>query len=131
MIGVEGRDQTFVRERPAPVGNAEGDAQVEIERYGFNGFVLTVNAPRPGLVYASENYFDGWTATVNGAAVSILPANYAFRAVAVPPGRSRISFSYWPPGLTAGIVVSSIAALLTLVLAMIRGRSATVRSLPA
>ena len=57
-----------------------------------NAATLLVDAPRPGLLYASESFFDGWTASVNGAPAPILPANYAFRAVVVPQGRSRVEF---------------------------------------
>jgi hypothetical protein len=74
-----------------------------------NSVTLEVDAPRPGLVYASESFFDGWTAQVNGAPARILPANYAFRAVVVPAGRSRVEFAYWPPGLTTGLVVSGLS----------------------
>ena len=79
--------------------------------YRLNGFTLAVDAPRPGLVYASESVFDGWSATVNGSPAPILPANYAFRAVAVPAGQVRVEFRYWPPGLTLGLVVTSISGL--------------------
>jgi Bacterial membrane protein YfhO len=76
--------------------NAPGDPEVRVEAYHRNSLALTVDAPRPGLVYASESFFEGWTARVNGVHVPILPANYAFRAVAVPAGRARIEFHYWP-----------------------------------
>jgi uncharacterized membrane protein YfhO len=41
--------------------------------------------------------------------VPILAADFAFRAVEVPAGRVEIEFSYWPPGLTAGLAVSAAA----------------------
>jgi hypothetical protein len=99
--------------------NVPGDPEVQVLHYGLNGFDLTVDAPRPGLVYASESYFDGWRATINGAPAPILAANYAFRAVAVPAGRAQISFRYWPPGLTIGLIVSAISALLIAALAVV------------
>jgi hypothetical protein len=94
--------------------NAPGDPAIQLEVHRRNSIVMVVDAPRPGLVYAAEGYFDGWTATCNGVRAEILPANYAFRAVAVPAGRSRIEFRYWPPGLTLGLWVSG-ACLLVLV----------------
>jgi hypothetical protein len=105
--------------RPSP--NEPGDAPVEVLDYNFNSQILAVNAARPGLVYASENYFDGWSVTVNGAGAKLLPANYAFRAVAVPAGRSQIEFKYRPPGLIAGLAISTVSAALLAVLAA-RGR---------
>jgi Bacterial membrane protein YfhO len=109
--------------------NSSGDPQVDVEEYGLNSVMLSVDAPRPGLVYASESFFDGWTARVNGRAARILPADYAFRAVAVPAGRNRIEFRYWPPGLTAGLVISVAAGVVVLWLALIgraRGRNGLV-----
>jgi hypothetical protein len=94
-----------------PSPNAETDPAVTVESARRNSTTLVVDAPRPGLLYASESYFDGWSARIDGRPVEILPANYAFRAIAVPPGRSRIEFRYWPPGLTLGLVVSGGALL--------------------
>jgi hypothetical protein len=94
--------------------NAPGDPAVTLETYRFNSVTLAVDAPRPGLVYASESFFDGWTATVNGAPARILPANYAFRAVEVPAGKSVIEFRYWPPGLTAGLSLTGTSVIATL-----------------
>jgi hypothetical protein len=102
----------------ASTTNAPTDPPVHVAAYRRNSITLTVDAPRPGLLYASESFFGGWSALVNGASARILPANYAFRAVAVPPGRARIEFRYWPPGLTAGLVISTTSAVLLLALVL-------------
>jgi Bacterial membrane protein YfhO len=98
--------------------NAPGDPHVRVESYRRNAVTVAVDAPRPGLLYASESFFDGWTATVNGQPSRILPADYAFRAVVVPPGPSRVEFHYWPPGLTLGLMISggSVVVLAGLVI---------------
>ncbi len=101
------------------VPNTAGDSPVVVERYRFNRIRLSVDAPRAGLLFASETFFDGWSATVNRAPARILPANYAFRAVEVPPGQSIVEFSYWPPGLTLGLWVSA-AALLAVMAMLVR-----------
>ena len=97
--------------------NTAGDPAVQVEALRRNSAILVVDAPRAGLVYASESFFDGWTATVNGTPAPILPANYAFRAVAVQPGRSRVEFRYWPPGLTIGLWLSAMSAVFLIGLA--------------
>ena len=109
----------------APAPNRRGDPSVRVESFRLNSVVLAVDAPRPGLLYASDSYFDGWRATVNGAAAEILPANYAFRAVVVPEGHSRVEFRYWPPGLTAGIAITVMSGLAAL--AMLFARPTTRR----
>jgi hypothetical protein len=96
----------------APAPDLPADPQVHVEAYRRNSVSLIVDAPRPGLVYAAESFFDGWTALVNGASAQIFPANCAFRAVAVPPGRARVEFRYWPPGLTVGLTLSIVSMML-------------------
>jgi hypothetical protein len=92
--------------------NEPTDPAIGIESRRRNSITLTVDAPRPGLVYASDSYFTGWHARVNGVEVPILPANYAFRAVAVPAGHSKVEFHYWPPGLNAGLAASGATLML-------------------
>jgi uncharacterized membrane protein YfhO len=53
----------------------------------------------------------GWTATVTGAPATVLTANVAFRAVALPAGRHLVTFSYAPPAWGAALAVTLVAAL--------------------
>lgn len=75
-------------------------------RVDRNRVVLRLKAPRAGLIYCSEAHAAGWRATVNGAPVPILPANYAFRAVPVAAGEAVVELQYFPPGLPLGLVLS-------------------------
>lgn len=92
--------------------NSSSDPVVQLTKLGRNELSLNVDAPRAGLVYCADNYFDGWTATIDGAPSLILPANYAFRAVAVGAGPHRVRFSYFPPGLRAGGALTAVALLM-------------------
>ncbi len=74
-----------------------------------NSVSLSVDAPGPGLVYCSESNMPGWTARGNGRSEKINAPNYACRAIEVPEGHSQIELSYWPPGLTAGLLVSLVS----------------------
>lgn len=104
----------------APDQQMPAGATVHVERFGMNSYELRVNTPVPALLSASETYADGWTATVNGKPARILRANYAFRAIEVPAGPSAVEFRYWPPGMTAGLVISAIALLIVVVAAIWR-----------
>jgi Bacterial membrane protein YfhO len=107
-----GRTVLLESNPPAPASpNRAGDPQVTVAAFGHNGYRLRVDAPRPGLVYAADSLLPGWSARVNGRPAAILPANYAFRAVAVPAGRCEVELSYWPPGLTPGLAVTLASAL--------------------
>ncbi len=57
---------------------------------------------RPGFLLLLDSYFPGWAATVNGSNVPILKADYNFRAVAVPSGKSVVRFVYRPASFRAG-----------------------------
>src|ERR1700674_4659405 len=97
---------------PVPAApNLRGDPWVQVTAFERNGYRLRVDAPRPGLVYAADSLLPGWSARVNGRPAAIQPANYAFRAVAVPAGRSELELSYWPPGFTPGLIVTLASAL--------------------
>jgi hypothetical protein len=95
----------------AAAPNRPDDPPVAIAAFRRNGYRLRVDAPRPGLVYAADSLLPGWSARVNGRPAAILPANYAFRAVAVPAGRSEVELSYRPPGLGLGLAVTLASAL--------------------
>jgi len=124
-IGTAAPREVIVETQPvvARSPNSPGDPEVTVERYGLNHVRLIVDAPRPGLVYASETFFDGWSATVNGAPARILPANYAFRAVEVNAGRTVVEFAYWPPGLTLGLALSLTAVAAVLALLLVRRKN--------
>ncbi len=100
--------------------NREDDPAVVVEDFHPNGYRLAVEAPRAGLVYCSESSMPGWIARVDGRAVPIVAANYAFRAVEVPAGSHRVEMTYRPPGLTAGLTVTAVSAVLLLALALPR-----------
>ena len=95
----------------AATPNRPGDPEATVVAFGRNGYRLRVDAPRAGLVYSADSFMPGWSARVNGRPAEILPANYAFRAVAVPAGRCEVELSYWPPGLTPGLLVTLASAL--------------------
>lgn len=115
MVGEARPSRQIMLESPpaalASQANSSSDPAVQLTKLGRNEVTVTVDAPRAGLVYCADNYFEGWTATVDGAPAPIMPANYAFRAVTVGPGRHRVRFSYFPPGLSAGAAVSAAALL--------------------
>jgi hypothetical protein len=86
-------------------------------------FELAVETPVPGWLVVREAFARGWSATVEGKAAAILPADVAFRGVLVPSGVSRVVFEYSAPGAVPGAVLSLLAGLACLALPFIRARS--------
>ena len=111
------RQMAFVEE-PLPSGFS-GDAgtavapasAVRFARNDPEDVVVEVDAVARGFVVLTDQYFHGWVATVNGQPAPIARANYAFRLVEVPAGRSTVEFRYRPRSLQLGACLSLASAL--------------------
>ena len=79
---------------------------------------LAAEMDRPGVVVLADSYSSGWRVTVDGREAEPLRANYLYRAVAVPAGRHVVEWRYRPPAVVAGLVISALAALGGLLLAI-------------
>jgi hypothetical protein len=73
---------------------------------------------RGGLVVLTDSWDEGWSATVDGQATSLVPTNGYQRGVRVAPGATAVAMAYRPPGLGTGLVASLAAALGLLIWAM-------------
>jgi hypothetical protein len=88
---------------------------VQFTRNDPEHVTLDVAAPARGFVILSDQFFPGWFASRDGQSVPIVRANYAFRLVEVPGGRSTMAFTYSPRSLWIGAALSSLSALLVTV----------------
>jgi len=75
--------------------------------------VVELEAPERGFLFVADQYFPGWSATVNGRAAPIVRANHTFRLVEVPSGRVRVELRCRPVlvPLGAGISVMTLVAV--------------------
>jgi uncharacterized membrane protein YfhO len=73
----------------------------------------------PALLMLNDSDYPGWVAHVNGAPAPILRADYLFRGVVLPTGKSTVDFDYEPGSfrLGAGISALSLIAVIALPLA--------------
>ncbi len=87
-----------------------------IDAYVPERIRLDCDSPAGGYAVLAEENAPGWSARVDGQAVALVAADVLLRAVAVPPGRHQVEFSYRTPQLRTGAVLSAIswAALLVL-----------------
>jgi len=72
---------------------------------------LSVNATHSGVLVASQIYYPGWKATVDGRSVPVVPANYALSAIALPAGNHDVRFFYDPASIKLGAVVTSLSII--------------------
>ena len=78
-----------------------------------NRLVFEVKTEYPGYLVLCDAWYPGWSGEVDGRSTSVLRANHAFRAVALPePGHHRIIFSYEPLGMKIGFLISSSTIVL-------------------
>jgi len=72
---------------------------------------IDASLPQPGFLLLLDTCFPGWSATVNGLKAPILRADYNFRAVWLPAGKSVIRFTYQPNSFRTGVVLSAAGLL--------------------
>ncbi len=71
-----------------------GTGSAEITRYTPNVVDISVNTSVEAFLFLSDNYYPGWVAKVSGKKEKIYRADYTFRAVVVPGGKSKVEFTY-------------------------------------
>jgi len=89
-----------------------------------DGFISHTSFAEETLLFFSVPIDEGWTATLDGAAVDIERANIGFMAVRVPAGEHELRFVYRTPGLKKGGVISlvSLGLLLLYLLVSLRAQ---------
>jgi len=118
---------TALLEAPPPtgfLGETQGQVGGEAE-FLINEperLVLRVRAPLHGFLHLADQYFPGWSATVDGVTTPILRANYLFRAVEVPAGESTVEFVYAPSNVYLGAAISATTIVGLVALALVRAR---------
>lgn len=117
--GITGQAVTTL---PAPLGIA-----VAATRYdpGHLTFTLAQPAPAGASLVVSENYYPGWSATVDGHVVPVGRADYTLLGVPLAAGATTVDLVFRSPVFTDGVIVTlgAIAvALAWLAAAMIAER---------
>jgi hypothetical protein len=108
------RREVLLYDEP-PTSGADADSfagEATVLRHEPTEVEIAVRASDPGYLVLTDNYYDGWTATIDGAPTQVFRANHTFRAVAVPAGEHTIVFRFEPRALRAGAMISLGAWLL-------------------
>jgi len=96
----------------APGQNAAGGGRVEYSRPSSDVMDVQANSAESGFVHVLEACDPGWTATVDGRAAPVLPANGFEMAVPVQSGTHAVRLRYETPGRATGIWLSLASLLL-------------------
>jgi hypothetical protein len=90
---------------PLPIGERAGvrglptvepSGTARIINYANTEVTVETDSPSAALLVLTDVWHPWWRAEVDGASVEILRADVLFRAVAVPPGRHVVRFSFHP-----------------------------------
>jgi hypothetical protein len=122
--GFDPRQVLLFEDRPAlpptavgaPTTGTNAGGSVRVVSYEPDDIRIDATLSRPGYLLLLDTYFPGWSATVNGAPAPILRADYNFRAVSLPAGKSTVSFSYRPWSWRMGLYLCA-AGILALIAA--------------
>jgi hypothetical protein len=82
-------------------------------------FTVKLGAPAPAgsALVASENYYPGWTATVDGKPADVFRTNYVVMGVPLPQGATTVEFTFDNATYPKGRTITYAAVLLSLLLA--------------
>ena len=88
--------------------------------YEPNRLTYDVTTKKGGVVVFAENYYPGWTATVDGQPVEVGRVNYILRAINVKPGQHKVELQFFPKSVsvTENIAYGAYALLIAVVVMM-------------
>jgi hypothetical protein len=91
---------------PPPAG-----ATARLTRYGAKHVVIRATTGRRSLVVLTDDFYPGWTATVDGHPATIHRVDYLLRGVVVGPGSHTIIFDYDPASWRIGVIITLVCLL--------------------
>ena len=93
------------------------DLTARVTRYAPGGVDLALSGPAPAgaSLIVSENYYPGWTATVDGRPAPVGRVDYLLTGVGLPAGARTVSLRFVSTRYKTGLLVSGLAVGLAFV----------------
>ncbi len=104
---------------PSPLNRRARITTARVIDNGSNSVTINAVAQQPGYLILDDSAYPGWSTYLDGRSVDWKPANENFRAVALPAGRHVVRFRYRPTSILLGAVISTVSALVLLMLAAV------------
>ncbi len=95
-------------------------APVAYEQVSPTHVRLDVTAETAGQLLVRDTWYPGWQATIDGQSAPISQVDPFFRSIDIPPGKHLVQMQYRPQALAIGMLVSALAALVCLLLVVIK-----------
>ena len=97
--------------RPAFPPSAGNAGTARIVSYRNTEITIEVETPSDTILVLNDVWQPWWEASLDGKPVEILKANVLFRAVAVPPGKHIVRFTFDPVGGALAQLRDNVSAL--------------------
>jgi len=94
------------REPPVPQPVAPPSGVADIQEYGPDRVLVRASCDGPACLLLTDAWYPGWEVTVDGSPADLYRADYAFRAVFLPPGDHVVDFRYRPESFRHGTMIS-------------------------
>jgi hypothetical protein len=90
--------------------------QTTTSEYKPGHFVVELSAPAPAAsaLIVSENFYPGWSATVDGNPVRVWRADMSLMGVELPAGARKLEFDFRSQPYETGKLITLVALLLAL-----------------
>ena len=70
--------------------------RVDVISYASSAVVLRTQSRVTSLLVASESWYPGWEARIDGRPAPLYPTDVAFRGIVIPPGEHRVEMKFAP-----------------------------------
>lgn len=85
--------------------------KVSVLKYTPQQIDIETASTSQGILVLTDAYYPGWKVLVDRRPAALLRADYAFRAVRLPPGSHRVEFRYQPESWRIGVLASVVFLL--------------------
>ena len=110
---IEARSESLAVTAPAV------DDAIKVASYASTAIQLATESSTPTFLVASDSYYPGWEATIDGNPTRIYPTDAAFRGVGVPAGKHTVDFRFVPRTLYRSAAISAVALVGLLMLSLL------------
>lgn len=109
-------------EEPLETPPGGGDPRIRLQDLHVEdtSVTLSVETDREAFLVASDVFYPGWRAAVDGRETRIFRTDYVLRGIALPPGSHEVRFEYRPRSVRLGAGLSALGLVGLLVL-LLRG----------
>ncbi|MGA1792226.1 MAG: YfhO family protein [bacterium] len=106
----KGDEKEGIETKKLSLSEKDKEEGVVITDYQPNRIEISASLQRPKILFLSDTHYPGWKVYVDGEKGEIFRADFAFRAVPLPPGEHRVVFVYRP----LSVILGGFITLLTI-----------------